>query len=247
MIVDKFHVVRMANVAMESVRKSIRAELSPKARRGLMHDRFVLLKRRRDLTDKDAFNLDGWVKNYPLLGEAYRLKEAFYDVYEAEGPREALDAYERWFKSIPPELIEHFQPIITAWRNWMPEIVGYFEHPVTNAYTESLNSLIRVMNRLGRGYSFEALRAKILFTEGAHSHKQKRPRFERRGMEYKNRMPDEPRTVGRQIMVAEPDDTIGYGIPMPPPPRAYDPSTDAPKNYGADISTLIRLIEGGEL
>ena len=47
-----------------------------------------------------------------------------------------------------------------------------FEHPVTNAYTESLNSLIRVMNRPGRGYSFEALRAKILFTEGAHKHSQ---------------------------------------------------------------------------
>ncbi len=47
----------------------------------------------------------------------------------------------------------------------MPEILNYFQHPVTNAYTESLNNLIRVMNRLGRGYSFEALRAKILFTE----------------------------------------------------------------------------------
>jgi transposase len=31
------------------------------------------------------------------------------------------------------------------------------------------------MNRLGRGYSFEALRAKILFAEGAHKHKLSRP------------------------------------------------------------------------
>ena len=46
--------------------------------------------------------------------------------------------------------------------------MNYFDHPVTNAYAGSLNNLIRVMNRLGRGYSFEALRAKILFTEGAH-------------------------------------------------------------------------------
>ena len=47
------------------------------------------------------------------------------------------------------------------------------------AYTESLNSLIRVMDRLDRGYSFEALRAKILCTEGAHKHKLSRPKFER--------------------------------------------------------------------
>lgn len=53
--------------------------------------------------------------------------------------------------------------------NWRPFILNYFEYPVTNAYTQSLNNLIRVMNRLGRGYSFEGWRAKILFTEGAHS------------------------------------------------------------------------------
>ncbi|ENP8454704.1 transposase [Photobacterium damselae] len=45
-------------------------------------------------------------------------------------------------------------------------IFAYFDHPITNAYTESLNNLIRVMIRTGRGYSFEALRAKMLFTEG---------------------------------------------------------------------------------
>jgi transposase len=62
-----------------------------------------------------------------------------------------------------------FQPIIVALDNWRPEIMAYFDHPITNAYTESLNNLIRVMNRLGRGYSFEAVRAKILFAEGDSS------------------------------------------------------------------------------
>jgi len=62
---------------------------------------------------------------------------------------------------------------------------------------------------MGRGYSFEALRAKILFTEGIHSRKQARPKFERK--------------------------------------RAPEPTSPPPKNYGADISTLIRMIEAGEL
>ena len=42
-----------------------------------MHDRFVLLKRKRDLNDKEALLLDGWTKNYPELGAAYTLKEGF--------------------------------------------------------------------------------------------------------------------------------------------------------------------------
>lgn len=50
--------------------------------------------------------------------------------------------------------------------NWNDEIFAYFDQSVTNAYTESTNNLIRAMQRLGRGYSFEVLRAKMLYTAG---------------------------------------------------------------------------------
>jgi len=81
---------------MERVRKSLRESLSPKQRRGLMHDRFVLLKRERDLNDKERLNLDGWTKNYPKLGEAYRLKEQFFGIYDAESPDEAQAKFIQW-------------------------------------------------------------------------------------------------------------------------------------------------------
>jgi transposase len=143
-VIGKFHVIKMANEAMEKARKGIRADLDAKQRRGLMHDRFVLLKRKNDLTDKEAFNLDGWTKNYPVLGEAYKLKESFYAVYEASTSKEdALARYEAWSKSVPPEIRPHFSDLIRAFTNWQPWILNYFDHKVTNAYTESLNSLIR--------------------------------------------------------------------------------------------------------
>lgn len=41
--------------------------------------------------------------------------------------------------------------------------------------TESLNSIIRQVERMGKGYSFEVLRAKILFNEKLH--KKRKPRF----------------------------------------------------------------------
>ena len=221
-VVDKFHVVRMANVAMESVRKSLRADLSPKQRRGLMHDRFVLLRRQNQLTDQESFNLDGWTKNYPLLGEAYRLKEEFFNIYQAPSKQQAQIRYEQWLKSIPVELRGHYELIITAWSNWQPFILEYFNHPITNAYTESLNSLIRVLNRLGRGYSFEALRAKILFSRGSHKIVQNRPKFNRHAAQY-----DEV--------------VIGYAMFNNSLP------TKEPKNYGVDIDKLVAMIERGEI
>ena len=249
-VIDKFHVVRMANDAVEKVRKSLRERLTPKQRRGLMHDRFVLLKRERDLNDREVLLLDGWTKNYPELGAVYGLKEGFYGIYEGSGsPEAALAAYEAWNEAVVPEVRDAFHDLIRAFTNWQPFILNYFGNPVTDAYTESLNSLIRVMNRLGRGYSFEALRAKILFTEGIHSRKQARPKFERK------RAP-EPVEMGRAL----PDDAMGYGLPpghfgkavLTPrksTPKAEHPHEPpgSPKNYGADIATLIRMIESGEL
>lgn len=78
--IDKFHAVRMATDAVGKVRKSLREQLTPKQRRGLTHDRFVLLKRERDLNEKEVLLLDGWTKSRPELGAAYRLKERFYGI-----------------------------------------------------------------------------------------------------------------------------------------------------------------------
>ncbi|MDR7318936.1 ISL3 family transposase [Brevibacillus nitrificans] len=165
-VVDKFHVVRMANQAMETIRKNLRSGLTPKQRRGLMHDRFILLKRKKELDGKGFLTLDLWTKNYPDLGVAYNLKESFFDIWDCETKDEAIQMYRQWEASIPDSMRAAFEPLTRAMGNWSEEIFNYFDHRITNAYTESLNSLIRVMNRLGRGYSFEALRAKILFTEG---------------------------------------------------------------------------------
>lgn len=117
----------------------------------------------------------------------------------------------------------------------------------------TMDSLIRVMNRLGRGYSFEALRAKILFTEGAHKNKLSRPKFELR------REPE--LAVAEEVMgYGVPDDAMGYGLPpghfgkavltprknVPKAEHPHEPP-GPPKNYGADINTLIELLESGRL
>ena len=95
-VIDKFHVVRMANQALETVRKGIREKLPPKERRTLMHDRFILLKRYKDLDTHELLVLEPWLKNFKDLGTAYQLKEQFYDIWDIKGSREALQRYQEW-------------------------------------------------------------------------------------------------------------------------------------------------------
>jgi transposase len=182
-VVDKFHVLRMANQAMDELRRSLsRSKDVDRLRRkaaGVKRDAYLFRKREKDLDDRERLVLDGWLRSIPELAKAWRLKEDFYGIYDATTKEAARQRYTEWAASVPPECQSAFQPILTAWKNWEPYILTYFDQQVTNAFTESLNSLIRVTNRMGRGYSFEVLRAKILFTRGTHQTVLQRPPFRR--------------------------------------------------------------------
>lgn len=110
--------------------------------------------------------MTGWINNFPLLATAYDLKERLYLIYEVETPEEAWGKYLHWESTIPNELSRPFRAMKTAFRNWKPYILNYFDDQrVTNAFTESFNAKVREVYRNGRGYTFERLRAKVLYTD----------------------------------------------------------------------------------
>ena len=90
------------------------------------------------------------------------------------------------------------------------------------------------MDGLGRGYSFEALRAKVLFAEGPHKRSQKQPAFERR-------TPVSLPTLGRHMV----------GFTSMVSANSYqdliDGDSEESKNYDVGIAMLTRMIENGEV
>jgi transposase len=133
-VIDKFHVIRMANQAVDKVRIRVQKE-------------------------KDARTRVAWKRK---VAEAYRLKEAFFAIYEMP-KAEATQAYDSFLASVPDSMKADFKDLTTAMKNWRTEILAYFDYPITNGYTEALNGVAKVINRAGRGYSFEVMRARILY------------------------------------------------------------------------------------
>ena len=166
LVVDKFHVLKLLSGCLETVRKEVRASLTGKQRRTLMHDRFLLLRRAGDLDESERLLVEAWLKNFPRLETAYHLKEAFYHIYEAQTEEAALQRYFAWFAGITPDIYEAFLPLTLAIEHYGDAIFNYFTHRYTAGYTESLNGLMKLTQRMGRGYSFEAIRAKVLLTNG---------------------------------------------------------------------------------
>lgn len=163
-IVDKWHVMRMANDVMEVARRRYQGLLVARDRKALKKRRAAFLKRPFQLSPKEQLDLDGWLKNTPELRGAYETKEAFMDIWRHRKRDAANVALDAWRANIPEHLRGLFRPIVTATTNWEPEILNYFDNGRwTNAPTEARNRVIKMVNRLGAGYSFDAIRARALF------------------------------------------------------------------------------------
>ena len=163
-VVDKWHVQRMANDSMETARRKFQGQLQPRDRRELKKGRKMFLTRPFNLSPSEALDLDGWLKNTPELRGAYEVKEAFMDIWSRRKSDTAKAALDEWRASIPPQLRPLFGPVLTATKNWEAEILNYFDHGrPTNAATEARNRVIKMTNRLGAGYGFPAIRARALF------------------------------------------------------------------------------------
>lgn len=172
-VIDKFHVVRMATNALEEIRRKMRDTMSPGDRRKLMRSRFLLLKRHRDLSPEARDTVQSWTSGLPTLSAAYATKEAFYAIFDLKDRVQALKAYNHWRDHIPPEVMGAFRPVITSVDNWEREVFAYFDHRATNAVAEALNGVARVINRDGRGYSFQAMRAKMIYRKHGKDEKGK--------------------------------------------------------------------------
>jgi len=166
-VVDRFHIQRMANEALEKLRKQVRKGLSDRQRLKLKDERFLLLKRQHKLGPADMQKMLAWFKQFPQLSEAHALKEGFMSIWDEKTRSGAEAACERWKANITADMEPIFKELTTAVRNWHEEIFSYFEKPITNAYTESINRLAKDMNRMGRGYSFDVIRARMLYADKA--------------------------------------------------------------------------------
>lgn len=166
-VADRFHVTRTAQVALDRTRLAIRKGLDTRTRLQLKNERAVLFKRARDLTPTEETKLQHWTRLFPALGTAYALREEFAALYEHPTRAKAEAAGKKWQARAQQANLPHFRETLIALDSWWTEIFNWYDFRVTNAYTESINGIAKTVNRMGRGYSFEVIRARLLFDKRA--------------------------------------------------------------------------------
>jgi transposase len=170
LVIDKFHVVKMASEALEVERKNYQAQLSKEDRIYVKKSiRWLTLKRPGNLTPAEQKALEVVKQAIPELAVAYDFKEAFFCIYDELDKQNAQNAFEAWENSLPDQGLVAFKKLAKTVHNHYDDIFAYWDAPfsITNGYTEGLNGLIKMSNRLGRGYSYPIIRAKTLYSKEA--------------------------------------------------------------------------------
>lgn len=170
LVIDKFHVVRMASEAVDIERKIYQTDLAKDDRIQMKKSlRWLMLRRPDDLKPSEKRTLEEIRLNIPDLAEAYDLKEAFYRIYDEPDKESATNAFENWTEVLPTKGYKGFHKLAKTVMNHYEDIFAYWDAPtrITNSYTESLNGVVKVANRMGRGYSYEIIRAKTLYAKHA--------------------------------------------------------------------------------
>ena len=144
---DRFHVVKLLNEAMDKVR-----QLERKEHDELKGHKYTFLKKHNNLTEERKQELQELIKLFPTLGEAYRFKELFNDLWEMETEEDAIAFLKSWCNEVEKAKIEPFKQFIKTIKTHWSGIVNFCETEINNGILEGINNKIQLAKRRARGY-----------------------------------------------------------------------------------------------
>lgn len=162
-VADKFHVIRLAQWALNGVRRRIRKALKGDRQHATWQKRWVLLRNCEDVPLDQRRHLAGLLRLSRELRLTYVAKEALRHWYRTCTPEDAFPRLDRllqrWLTSGIPEL----QKLAITLRYWQSEVCNYATYRISNSITEGINNKIKVIKRQAYGFrSFKNFRRKIL-------------------------------------------------------------------------------------
>jgi transposase len=163
---DPFHVMALANRALDALRRRIAASLrlEPRSQRVL---RWALLGSGKGLNPARLAALDTLRADRHVLWRAWVLKEELADLYRLADPSDARAYLRRWLGRAARSRIPVIVNLARTIRANFDGIVAAVELDLSNSRLEGFNSKVALINHRGYGFhSPESLKAMIYLTCG---------------------------------------------------------------------------------
>ena len=163
--VDKFHLIRHINGALDKVRSRLQGGNRRGKRRDLFKSRYTLLKGAERLTAWEKARLNQLFYRYPELRRAWVIKESFRVWYGGMSRSQAEERLKSLERTMSDGSLSEFKELLHTLDNWREEILNYFDYPITNGFVEGKNNRIKTIKRMAYGYrNMDNFRLRILAT-----------------------------------------------------------------------------------
>ncbi len=146
-VFDRFHIIKLLNEAMNEVRKKERREHEI-----LKNHKYTFLKKNKNLSQREKQQREELIELLPVIGEAYRLKELFNDLWGFRDKDEAAPFLSFWCDNVEESGITPFKEFVKMIKSHWSGIINYFDAKISNGVLEGINNKIQLAKRRARGY-----------------------------------------------------------------------------------------------
>ena len=114
--------------------------------------RFILLKKKSNLTQKQSDYLQRLCQINEPNYKAMLLKESFLGVYEYDDPDKAEIYLRSWIKDALNSSLDMFKKIAESFYEKLQYIINWFKKKISSAISEGINNKIKRLKRMAYGY-----------------------------------------------------------------------------------------------
>jgi len=166
-VVDRFHVIKETNEALDKVRKRARKHMKSKEKKvSLFKYKELILMGMENLSPKQEERLWQILSWHRDLSRSYELKELLRTIYAGKDAEKAPQELDNWIREVENNNIPEMTEVAQTVKHWRKEILNFWIHPITNAVTEGKINKIKTLRRRAYNYNnFQSLRLKVLEQE----------------------------------------------------------------------------------
>ncbi len=151
-VFDPYHVVSLANKAIEDTRIDLYRKLDGEGRKVIKGSRFLLLRAAEKLSDSAADRLTNLLELNEPLNIAYILKEELRLFWKLENRSAARRHIKGWIKEARVSGLSRFVKLADTIEQHMEGILSFYSHRITTGPLEGVNNKIKVLKRRAYGY-----------------------------------------------------------------------------------------------
>ena len=169
-ILDRFHIVARLNKALDEVRAAEQRRMKEEGYEPLLtKSRWLLLKRKENLTESQEIRLKDLVQYNLRSIRGYLLKEDFQQLWDYVSPIWAGKFMDRWIKRVMLSKIEPMKKEARTIRKHKDLILNYFKakKAYSSGIVEGLNNKVKLTMRKSYGFrTFKAIEIALYHSLG---------------------------------------------------------------------------------